>query len=52
MEIVHLVPLIGPVDTMARLHAAVGSVDDGMLQNVRESIVRRANKCSEVGGIF
>jgi spore maturation protein SpmA len=39
---------IGPEDTIARLHAAVGTVNDGMLQNVRESIVRRANKCVEV----
>jgi hypothetical protein len=50
MENVYLVPPIGPEGTVARLHAAVGTVNDGMLQNVRESIVRRANKCVEVGG--
>jgi hypothetical protein len=43
MENVYLVPPIGPEDTTARLHAAVGTVDDALLQNVRESIVRRAN---------
>jgi hypothetical protein len=50
MENVYLVPLIGPEDTIARLHAAVGTVNDGMFQNVRESIVRRVNKCVAVGG--
>jgi hypothetical protein len=44
-----MVPLIGPEDTIARLHAAVGTVNAGMLQNVRESIVRRVTKCTEVG---
>jgi hypothetical protein len=41
---------IGPEDTIARLHAAAGTVYDGMLQNVHESIIQRANKCVEVGG--
>jgi hypothetical protein len=41
---------IGPEDTIARLHAAMGMVNSGMLQNVRESIIQRANKCVEVGG--
>jgi hypothetical protein len=53
MENVYLVPPIGPEDAIARLHAAVGSVNAGILQNVRESIVRRATKCIEVrGGLF
>jgi hypothetical protein len=30
---------IVPEDTTARLHAAVGTVNDGLLQNVRKSIV-------------
>jgi hypothetical protein len=50
MENVYLVSPIGQDDTIARLHAAVGTMSDGMLQNVREFIVRRANKCVEVGG--
>jgi hypothetical protein len=41
---------IGLEDTIARLPAAVDTVIDGMLQNVRESIVRRVKKCIEVGG--
>jgi hypothetical protein len=43
---VYLVLPFGPAD---RLHAAVGTVNYGMLQNVRESIVRRVNKCVAVG---
>jgi hypothetical protein len=50
MENVYLVPPIGPDDTITRLHASVGMVKAGMLQNVRESIVRWATKCIEVGG--
>jgi hypothetical protein len=50
MENVYLVPAIGPEDTIARLHVVVGTVDDGMLQNVLESIVLRVNKCIEIGG--
>jgi hypothetical protein len=45
-----LVQPIGPEDTIARLNAAVSTVNAGMLQNVRESIVRRATKCTDVGG--
>jgi hypothetical protein len=41
---------IGPEDTTARLPAAVDTVDDGVLQNVRESIILKANKCIEEGG--
>jgi hypothetical protein len=50
MENIYLVPPIRPEDTIAHLHAAMGMVNNGMLQNVRESIVRRAKKCVEVGG--
>jgi hypothetical protein len=39
MENVYLVPPIGPEVTIARLHISVGTVNDGMFQNVRESIV-------------
>jgi hypothetical protein len=53
MENVYLVPPIGPKDSIARLHAAVGTVNAGMLLNVRESIVRRLTKCTNVGeGLF
>jgi hypothetical protein len=43
---VYLVPPPPPVpskDTIARLHSAVGAMNSGVLQNVRESVVRRAN---------
>jgi hypothetical protein len=50
MENVYLVPPIRQEDTIARLHAAVGKVNACMLQNVRESIVQRPTKCTEVGG--
>jgi hypothetical protein len=49
MENIYLVPPIGPEDTVARLHAAMGTVDASMLQNVHESIIQRATKCTEVG---
>jgi hypothetical protein len=50
MENVYLVQPVGPEDTIARLNAAVSTVNVGILQNVRESIVRRATKCTDVGG--
>jgi hypothetical protein len=50
MENIYLVLPIRPEDTTARLHAAVCMVNNGMLQNVHESIVQRANKCVKVGG--
>jgi hypothetical protein len=45
MENVYLVPPLDREDKIAHLHAAVGTVNDGML-NVRESIVRVG------GGLF
>jgi hypothetical protein len=50
MENVYLVPPIRPEDTIARLRAAVDTVNAGMLQNVCESIVQRGTKCIKVGG--
>jgi hypothetical protein len=53
MENVYLIPPIRPEDTIACLHAAVGTVNAGMLENVSESIIRRMAKCVEVGeGLF
>jgi hypothetical protein len=49
MENVYLVPSIGAEDTIAHLHAAVGTVNTGMMQNVHEYIVQRATKYVEAG---
>jgi hypothetical protein len=46
---VYLVPPIGPEDTIAHLHAAVGTVNAGMLQNVCEYIIQIGTKCIMVG---
>jgi hypothetical protein len=50
MENVYLILPTSPEDTTAHLHVAMGTVNDGMLQNVRDSIVQRANRCIRVGG--
>jgi hypothetical protein len=47
MENVYLVLPIRQEDTIARFHAAMGTVNDGILQNVCESIICKANKCTE-----
>jgi hypothetical protein len=53
MENVYPVPPIRPEDTIARVHASVVTVNNGMLHNVCESIIRRLNKCIEGGlGLF
>jgi hypothetical protein len=49
MENVYLVPSIGAEDTIAYLHAAVGTVNTAMMQNIHEYIVQRATKYIEAG---
>jgi hypothetical protein len=51
MENIYLVPPIGPGNTIACLHSAVGTVNDGVLQTVCES-VRRVTKRIEIGRGF
>lgn len=51
MENAYLVTPIRPEDTTAHLHAAVGTANNGMLQNVCTSI-GRVLKCIKEGGLF
>ena len=37
-------------DMIARLHAAIATIDAAMLQRVRREAVRRAHACLDVGG--
>lgn len=41
---------MNPEEVVARIHAAVASIDENMLQSVRASMIHRANVCLEVGG--
>jgi hypothetical protein len=51
MENIYLVPPIGPGNTIACLHSAVCTVNDGVLQTVCES-VRRVTKRIGIGRGF
>jgi hypothetical protein len=46
MENVYLISPIGPEDKIAHVHAAVGTVNCGMSQNICDSILR-VTKCIE-----